>query len=230
MIKKLLPVLSITSIGAASAALVSPTGITVFHQGDSLAGDGSMLRVVDGSGMSKPDADDPSTWTNNSTAWQDDWQGFAPPSPNTTWAILDLGSPTADLDQMFLWNVQENAPGNQTNRGMADFNIWYSNSPTSAPPAPGGTVTPYDFNSGGWTQLGGTNNLPVGTGIGDAGAAFDISGASGAQYIGIEMLTNHGAGDRTGFGEVAFTSNPIPEPTSMALLLLGGLGILRRRR
>lgn len=228
MIKQLLPALAVASIGTASAALVVPTGITAFHQGDSLAGNGSTLKVIDGSGMAKGDANDPSTWTVNSTAWQDDWQGFSPPAANTTWAVLDLGGATSNLSNMYLWNVQENAPGNQAGRGMADFNIWYSNAPSVTPPATSATVTTYDFTSGGWTQLGGTQNLPAGTGIGDAGAAFDVSGASGAQFIGIEMLTNHGAGDRTGFGEVAFTT--IPEPSSILLALAGGLGLLRRRR
>jgi hypothetical protein len=226
MIKKLLPIITIASIGSATAALVVPTGINAFHQGDSLDGNGSTLRAIDGSGMAKGDANDPSTWTVSSTAWADDWQGFSTPSGNNTWAVLDLGGATADLDQMYLWNVQE---GSAPDRGVNGFNIWYSNSPTVPPPAASGSVTVYDFASGGWTQLGGTNNLAIGTGVGDAGGAFDVSGASGAQFIGIEMLSNHG-GNRTGLAEVAFTTSPIPEPGSMALLLLGGFGLLRRRR
>ncbi len=224
MIKKLLPAFAAASIGTASAALVVPTGITAFHQGDSLAGDGSSLKAIDGSGMTKGDANDPSTWTVGNTGWQDDWQGFSTPAPDTTWSVLDLGGPTADLNRMYLWNVQET---NALDRGVSDFNIWYSNSPTLTPPAASGAVTTYDFSSGGWTQLGGTENLPIGTQLGDTGASFDVSGASGAQFIGIEMLTNHG-GIRTGFAEVAFTT--IPEPSSMILALVGGLGLLRRRR
>jgi hypothetical protein len=141
--------------------------------------------------------------------------------------VLDLGSSTPLLDKMYLWNVQENAPGGWENRGINGFNVHYATSPTVTPPATSGTATPYDFSSGGWTSLGGFN-LAIGTGNGDAGESFDLSGAAGAQFIGIEITSNHG-GNRSGFAEVAFTT--IPEPGSIALLLGGGLlGLLRRHR
>ena len=213
------------AIGTASAAVVIPSGITAFHQGDSLAGDGSTLRVIDGSGMLKPDVDDPSTWTNNSTAWQDDWQGFSNDNTgNNTWVVLDLGGSTPLLDRMYLWNVQE---GNALNRGTGVFDIYFSSGPTVAPPAPSGTVTPYDFGSGGWTQLSTGNTLLEGTQVGDPGQNFDVSGAAGAQYIGLHITANLG-GTRTGLGEAAFTT--IPEPGSMTLLLAGGMVALMRRR
>lgn len=229
---KKLALLTLTAItvGPASATVVIPTGIMAFHQGDSASGNGSHLKTIDGSGMAKGDTDDPSTWTVSSIAWADDWQGFEAPgvTPNGTWAVLDLGAPTEFLDQMYLWNVQENAPGNQSNRGMNSFNVYYSTSPTLTPPATSATPTAYDFASGGWTPLSGFD-LAVGTGVGDAGEAFDVSGASGAQYIGIEIVSNHGAGDRSGFAEVALTV--VPEPGSVMLLFGGGLlGLLRRRR
>jgi len=184
-----------------------------------------------------PDPADPTTWTNNSRRWQDDWQGFRAPNPNNndTWAVLDLGAPTAGLDTMYLWNVEENAPGNQSNRGMNAFDIYYATSPTVSPPAPPTTtVTPYDFSSGGWTLLG-SANLAQGTGIGDPGESFDVSGASGARYIGFKINSNHGAGDRVGFGEVAFTTaDVIPEPSTILIWsLLAGLGFAagwRRRK
>ena len=192
-------------LATTKADLVVPSAITTFHQGDSLAGDGSNLRVIDGSGMAKADPDDPSTWTISSTAWQDDWQGFSTPSGNNTWAVLDLGAPTPNLDQMHLWNVQENAPGNQSNRGMNQFNVFYATSPTVAPPATGSSVSPYDFSSGGWTQVAGSFSLSQGSGNGDGGQSFDVSDAAGARYIGLQITSNHG-GNRVGFGEVAFTT------------------------
>ncbi|MDB4541869.1 lamin tail domain-containing protein [bacterium] len=197
--------LALTGLQSASADLVIPSSIKAFHQGDSLSGNGSTLQVINGSGMSKANPNDPSTWTVSSTAWPDDWQGFSTPSGNTTWAVLDLGAPTPNLAQMFLWNVQEGAPGGQTNRGMNNFNIFYATSPAVTPPATSGNVTAYDFASGGWTRISESFSLARGTGNGDTGQSFDVSEAAGARYLGFQILSNHG-GDRVGFAEIAFTT------------------------
>ena len=151
------------------ADVVVPTGIETFHRGDrDSPGDGSNIRVIDGSGMSKPDPNDPSTWTVASTAWQDDWQGFDVPDDgvNKTWVVLDLGAPTAHLDRMYLWNVEEN---NALNRGVNAFEVYHATTPTVAPPATSSSSTPYDFSSSGWTQLLGSFNLAPGSQIGDKG-------------------------------------------------------------
>ena len=187
------------------AANIPITGVEGFHQGDSLNGTGSILTAINGSGMTRPDPDDPSTWTNASTAWQDDWQGFqVPGTPGTTWVVFDLGAPIADLATMYLWNVQENAPGNQASRGTNLFRVHHATNPTIVPPTTSGTVTSYDFASGGWTALK-EGMLAVGSGINDPGEAFDVSEAAGARYIGLELLSNYG-GDRVGLGEVAFSN------------------------
>ncbi|MDB4658695.1 hypothetical protein OAF07_00640 [bacterium] len=124
--------LTLVGLKPISADVVIPNSIKAFHQGDSLTGNGAALQVINGSGMSKPDPNDPSTWTVNSTAWADDWQGFSTPSGNnTTWTVLDLGSPTPNLDQIYLWNVQEN---NARDRGTNRFNIFHATSPTGTPP------------------------------------------------------------------------------------------------
>ncbi|MFP6872643.1 MAG: LamG-like jellyroll fold domain-containing protein, partial [Verrucomicrobiales bacterium] len=188
---------------SSGAAVINSIGITAFHQGDSLNGNGSTLRAIDGSGMTKGDANDPSTWTVSSTAWADDWQGFS--SDNTgdnTWVVIELDGSTADLDQMYLWNVAE---GNALNRGVNGFDIYFSDNPTLTPPAASGAVTPYSFASGGWTQLSTGNTLAQGTQVGDAGQSFDVSGAAGAKYIGLHITSNHG-GPRTGLAEIAFAT------------------------
>jgi hypothetical protein len=187
---------------SSGAAVINSIGITAFHQGDSLNANGSTLRAIDGSGMTKGDANDPSTWTVSSTAWADDWQGFS--SDNTgdnTWVVVELDGSTANLDQMYLWNVQENA----LDRGVNGFDIYFSDNPTVTPPATSGAVTPYSFASGGWTQLSTGNTLARGTQVGDAGQSFDVSGAAGAKYIGLHITSNHG-GPRTGLAEIAFAT------------------------
>ena len=207
--------LTLVGLKPISADVVIPNSIKAFHQGDSLTGNGAALQVINGSGMSKPDPNDPSTWTVNSTAWADDWQGFSTPSGNnTTWAVLDLGSPTPNLDQIYLWNVQEN---NARDRGTNRFNIFHATSPTVTPPATSGTVTSYNFASGGWSQINGTFSLAQGTGNGDSGQSFDVSAAGGARYIGLQLVSNHG-GFRVGFGEVAFTTKiPTGAPSVVTL-------------
>ncbi len=218
--------------GHVLADVVIPVGINAFHQGDSLNGNGSTLRVLDGSGMSQPDLADPTTWRVNNTGWAHDWQGFSTPNgTNRTWAVLDLGAlpEGMGLDTMHLWNVQEQAPGGASNRGMNAFDIYFADSPTVAPPATGGVQT-YDFASGGWSLLS-SETLPQGTGTGgggDAGTAFDVSGAAASQYIGFKMNSNHG-GNRTGFAEVAFTTSElptVPEPSSIAIWSLIGLALV----
>ena len=75
-------VFALTLLQVASADLVVPSAIKTFHQGDTLTGNGSALRAIDGSGMAKGDPDDPSTWTINSTAWAGRLAGL--PGPGNT--------------------------------------------------------------------------------------------------------------------------------------------------
>ncbi|MEJ6717400.1 MAG: hypothetical protein QNK82_02825, partial [Akkermansiaceae bacterium] len=206
--------LTLIGLQSISADVIIPSSIKAFHQGDSLTGNGAALQIINGSGMSKPDPNDPSTWTINSTAWADDWQGFSTPSGNTTWAVLDLGSPTPNLDQIYLWNVQEN---NARDRGTNSFNIFHATSPTITPPTTSGNVTAYDFASGGWSKINGGFSLTQGTGNGDDGQSFDVSAAGGARYIGLQIISNHG-GSRVGFAEVAFTTRiPTGAPSVVTL-------------
>ena len=65
---------------------------------------------------------------------------------------------------------------------------------------------------------------------------FDISGASGAQFIGIDMLSNYGSTFRVGLGEIVVTATPfvIPEPMTMlaaglSVTALGGYVRKRKR-
>lgn len=222
---------SAATVGAVSAVTILPaSSITGHHQGDSAAGNGSTLTVINGSGITQTGgATNPSTWTHNDS-WTTDWQGDVLSGASNSkvgWTVIDLGSVQSQLGEMLVWNVNE---ASWTSRGTETFNIYYATAPTTTAPGVSATPIDYDFASGGWTQLGGTRTLLQA----DASAAnaldgtYDLSSISSAQYIGIEMLTSFGNGARVGLGEVVFTE--VPEPSSTALLGLGCLALMWRRR
>lgn len=177
---------------------------------------------------------DPSTWTQTSGQYRDEWQADHMLDVTTSinnkmgWVILDLGASIAGLENMYLWNGVQ--LGNQA---MKDFNLYYSTSPVvpaTQGPTGGSSADDYDFGVAAWTKVNGTALTLV-----DGGSNSGVYALGGvtARYVGIEMLNRHSGNTdptvgRIGLGEVAFTS--IPEPTAA---LLGGLGVLmllRRQR
>jgi len=214
-------------------------GIAGHENGDSATGDGSIYTAISGVGLTKPDLEDPSTWT-HTNSWQSDWQGNftggSPQNANQGWAVIDLGSEQEALENLYLWNVNE---ANALDRGVEDFNIYYATDPTVTPPDATDTPQTYDFASGGWTQLGDTETLLQGTADGalPVSGIFDISGASGAQFLGIDILSNYGSTFRVGLAEIAVTAPTtlpaVPEPSTFMLGALGLLGFVayaRRRK
>ena len=109
-------------------AIASTTG----SHGGNFAGD--LSKMTDGSGMSRPDLTDPSTWTATSTSYPDEWTARAFLSGATNnkiaWTAFDLGSTTSDLDDVYIWNVR-NIPG----EGVKSYNLYYADSPTVVLPA-----------------------------------------------------------------------------------------------
>ena len=58
---------------------------------------------------------DPSTWSATANAYQAEWQsqdlldgGENPTNGKIGWAIFDLGSSTAGLDELHIWHIREN--------------------------------------------------------------------------------------------------------------------------
>jgi len=223
----------VLSAGPASAALIPVTGITGNHGGDRY-GTG-LGALINGSGMDTTAAPtDPSQWVVDYNNYPDEW--MADPlvdalNSKIAWVSLDLGTSTA-LGDLYLWNVRYGGGPD----GTDTYNLYYADSPTVALPAQPNKgswaitgLTPqgdYDFvNGGGWTLFNTTGALSIPK-AGDS--IVDLSGVS-ARYVALEILTNQGStyhGGRVGLLEVAVT----PEPATMALLGIGGLMVLRRRR
>ena len=223
---------------SASADLVSVVSVTGHNDRDNFGG--NQQDLISGSGMDQPDANDPSTWTAVSNNFGNEWQSGALVAGGTNgkigWATFDLGSSTAGLDELFLWNIREDTA---QGRRVDEYNVYHSETPIVAPPvAPtDGTAVDYDFSSGGWTLLngGGALSLPQRGATPDpANAVIDLGGVS-ARYIGLEILSNFGDTSRTGFAEVAITATApatgtAPEPSTLVLAAFGLVGLVGTRR
>lgn len=203
-------------IGSASleAALVTISNLEGHGE------DGLLSSLTDGVGFDKPDATDPSTWSNDGTSFTEEW--YAAPLVDATnskigWLTIDLGSSQTDLDELYIFNGNY-SQGGAGRLGSGDINLYYALTPTTAPATPGD----YDFSGGGWTSLS-SGSVPN-----SGQLVVDLSSIASAQYIGIEILTTQPNDARTGFDEIAVTA--IPEPSAVLLGSLGGLLLLRRRR
>ncbi len=137
---------------------------------------------------------------------------------------FDLGSDT-ELGSVSLWGYSS---GN-TN-GVAEFSLSFA---TEAEGAGGGSVA-----AGPYVTLG---DLATGANDDSTRQAFGFAPVT-ARYVEMTVLDNFfvapgdgsvegtlPGGDRAGLGEVAFQA-PIPEPSSIALLLIGTMALAGSRR
>ncbi|MGB1129536.1 MAG: sialate O-acetylesterase, partial [Haloferula sp.] len=175
--------------------------------------DGVIGDMINGSGMNGngqagvpgwPAGEDaPDTWTTTDSGYVSEWQSLRLLDPSTDgkvgWAIFDLGSEVAALEELYLWHVREN-----DGRYAKTFNVYVATTP-SVPVSHGptsGSAVDYDFASGGWTLVN-TGGALDGSYRGNQVVAL---GGATARYIGIEILTNNGDSNRVGFAEVAVTA------------------------
>lgn len=212
----------VTITSSSYAALANIHSITGFSGGDSSTS-GDFTPLTNGVGITKGDANDPTTWTNTGSAYGEEWYDnhlTGATDGKLGWVSFDLGSALTTLDDLYIIG------GNYSSGklGTATFNIYHATTPTEAlpdPPGQNGSID-YDFSSGGWTQLGSTRTMAA-----DTSEDFDLSGITSARYIALELMTTHGTDQRSGFEEIAITA--VPEPTTTALLGLGGLILILRR-
>jgi len=132
--------------------------------------------------------------------------------------VLDLGG-TYNIETVNLWNYGERWQGVYYNdRGVQDFRLEFSTD--------GGATY-------GNPELLIASKAPEGATSGQVfydGETFDITDQAGVTHVKFIAISNYGGGYK-GFSEINFTGTVVvPEPSSAALLGLGGLALILRRR
>ena len=162
---------------------------------------GSADETINGSGLNAPFDE---TATHDTLNY---WQGGVPGIGTTI--TFDLGN-SYNLTGTYIWNY--NNPDSSP-RGFTDFEIYVGG---SGDPTASTLITASAQIS--QNSIGAPNT-----------AEFESFVASNVRYVRFRSLAT-GANDRVGLGEVRFDGTLVPEPSSFALLGLGGLALLLRRR
>ena len=173
--------------------------------------------ITNQSGLSDSQGDDGFKETHAAGAPGNAWiSGFS----KATWISFDFpGTDSYYVDDMYVWNFNQSAT-----RGLHEISIWYSNDATTKDNGTWTKLGDYDLQMGSFnTSETYTDVISFDTNVKWVKFLDQSATAHNDYDTGIDT---HGEGE-DGLSEVAFFT---PEPATVAILGLGSIALLRRRR
>lgn len=139
--------------------------------------------------------------------WNYAWFTYSSNVPTDAYVDLDLGA-SYDIESMALW---ENQGASNILGGMNAFSIRIGNDPTFTTSTLLGSFNGQNYVNNPLAQV------------------FSFAPGSG-RYVRLEIQSFHNLNGNVGIGEIAFERSVVPAPAAAALLGMGGMMSLRRRR
>ena len=202
-------VLMIGLAGTAQAAIITPTLVTATSSHSSYP----IGATIDGSGLSGGGTSgDILSELHATSAANNCWLGDKDDNQVVDFTLAGA----ADVAAVHFWQYDRNSNGSWDRRTLSSFDIAFSTD--------NGTTysTPIAITGIAGDDIAGSGSaiIPVQT--------FTFAQLTGVTNIQMTNLVNHGDNDWVAFSEIRFDT--VPEPGTMALLALGGLAMIRRRR
>lgn len=208
------------ALGAsANAAVLVPTSVVNSPGSQAETGDAgsSLASLIDGSGLTGGVTD--TGGATHSTTLADFWVTTDPGAGGGDYFVDKTAAPlsldftlaaASNVGRIIIWGYDPGFGADAIENTATAATISFSTDGTNF-----GSATNVTFSASGGPQ---TADFSTFTGATQVRVEFTDNGFDG---VGL-------GGDRVGLGEVRFST--VPEPSSMALLGLGGIALLRRRR